>query len=85
MVMHCNKDCGVWKVGQYQILMDKLGLSLTGVFDGDEFFDSIQQCYSSIDKGGMTGGPVLTGDWQFTLFSTAMPGGLARGGSQPTH
>ena len=78
MVVHCDKDRGVWKAGQCRILADELGLPLTSVSDGDESFDSIRQCYSSIDEGGMSGGPVPTGDWQFALFSTAMPGGLAK-------
>lgn len=78
MVVHCDKDRGVWKVGRCRILVDELGLPLTSVSDGDESFDPIRQRYSSIDEGGTTGGPVPIGDWQFALFSTAMPGGLAK-------
>lgn len=79
MVVHCDKDRGVWKVGQCRILADELGLPLTSVSDGDESFDGIRQRYPNIiDEGGTLGGPVPTGDWQFALFSTAMPGGLAK-------
>lgn len=74
-VVHFDKDRGKWKLGQCRIPVKELGIPLTSVSDMDESFDRVRELY--IDEGGTPGGPLPVGEWQYSLFGVAIPGGLA--------
>lgn len=72
VVVHCDKDRGVWKVGQCRILAHELGHPLTNLIDTEESFDETRQRPNVIDEGCTSGGTVPIGEWQYTVFSTVV-------------